>query len=451
MEIEFEDQAKELIKRAKGSGAYEAEAYFIDNKTIEVKVFKQKLDSIKMAKISGVGLRVIMKGKSGYAYSSQLTQEALDQLVVEAVENAKNCSSDPYVALPEPSSSNSSLSLYNPKLTLTPTPKKIGIAMASEKAALEYDPRIKGSEYVVYADSERFIYLANSKGFSSGYKATDCYLYLSVIAEEKGKAQTGKAFAVGRATQALKHKETGKQAAEKAISLLGASPIDSTEAAIIFDSLAAAELISVVGMALSAEAVQKGRSLFAGKIGEKVASETITLVDDGTLKEGIASSPFDGEGVPTQRTTLIAGGILQGFLHNTYTAKKDKVNSTGNAARLSYKSPPEVLPSNLFLLPGKIKRDELLAQTKRGFYVMELQGLHSGANPITGEFSVGAVGHWIEKGIVTQAVGEVTIAGNILNMLERIDLVADDLEFIPMGASFGSPTLRVQCMAISGK
>lgn len=444
-------EAENLVKKAIKEGAEEAELYLVRGKRTSIKVFSQRVDALEQAETTGVGLRTIINGAMGYAFSSDLSQGRLDAVVKEALENAKVAEPDPYRGLPELPASLPSLSLYYPEVATTPTEKKIEIALGLEKTALNVDRRIKGSEYVLYADEEKEVSLANHKGFWGSYSAADCYIYLSVMAEEKDQVQTGRAFATARRPQDLDFERVGKEAAGKALSLLGARSVPSSQVPVVFDAMVAAEFFGVVASALSAEAVQKGRSLFLGKEGKRVGSPKVNLIDDGTLPEGFASSPFDGEGAPTQRTELVKEGVLQGYLHNTYTARKGGVTSTGNAGRPSYAGPPEVAPSNFFLLSGERSREELIKAVESGLYVLELQGVHAGANPISGEFSVGAVGLWIEKGKKAYPVREVTIAGRMLEMLKDIEDVADDLVFVPMGAYFGSPSVRIGRMTVSGK
>ena len=209
-------------------------------------------------------------------------------------------------------------------------------------------------------------------------------------------------------------------------------------------------MVSFLGMlssALTAEAVQKGRSLFAGKVGQKVAAAEVSITDDGAKPDGILSMPFDGEGVPTQRTVLVEKGVLKGFLHNSYTAAKDGVSSTGNAVRGSYQSPPQLGSTNFYLAPGKWKPDAIIKDTGEGFYLTEVMGMHT-ANPISGDFSLGAAGIWIHNGELTTPVRGMVIAGNILELLERVDAVGSDLRFF---GSRGAPTIRVASLTVSGQ
>ncbi|HHW45006.1 MAG TPA: TldD/PmbA family protein, partial [Desulfotomaculum sp.] len=234
--------------------------------------------------------------------------------------------------------------------------------------------------------------------------------------------------------------------ARRAVRMLGARPVATRRAAVILEPYVATGFLGLLGPGLTAEAVQKNRSPFAGKVGQQVASTMVTVLDDGAMAGGIASAPFDGEGVPTGRTVLIEGGVLKGFLHNTYTAARDGVQSTGNGVRGSFKSTPEVGTTNFFIQPGTVSPEQLIRDTASGLYVTEVMGMHT-ANPISGDFSVGAAGILIENGQLTRPVRGVAIAGNLLELLNHVDGVAGDLTFF---GGRGSPTIRVARMSISG-
>jgi len=440
-----------LLKAGLKQGVDEAEVYFERHKQSAIKVHQGKIESLSSADTRGVGIRVFLNGALGYSHTSDLAEEGLSQALEEAVNNARVTAIDEYNGLPETVSETPELEIYRPELAKTSIDRKIELALELEQKAYDCDPRISGSEQAMYADEESEVFLSNSKGFSGYYRETSCYLYLSVLAREDGETETGYSLGIARSPEELNPGEIAQEAARKATSLLGAKPLSTVVAPAIFDPLCGAQLIAVLSRALSGEAIEKGRSFFVGKAGQKIAHENISLVDDGRLVEGMASAPFDGEGVPTRRTELIKEGVLLGFLHNTYTARKMGVQSTGNARRHSYKSPPEVGPSNLFLLPGRSSFGEMLSQTKKGLYVLGLSGVHSGANPISGEFSLGAKGLWIEQGKLAYPVSEVTVAGDILSLLQDIEAVGSDLRFFPMGGYFGCPTIRVGKITIGGK
>jgi len=441
----------EMVEQAVKMGADEAEVYLRRTKETTIKVHKGKVDSFSSADTVGLGIRVFVEGAMGYAYTSELSDPFLAATIKAAVDNARVTASDEFNGLPEPTKTPPSLVLYRETLANTSRERKIELALELEQTALDYDRRIIGSEQVVYADEERRVFLSNSRGFCHAYDSTLCAFYLSVLAREGVEIQTGSFHAAGRSPEELNVKQVGQEAAQRALSLLGARVIPTTEAPVILDPKVGAQLLALIAQALSADAVQKGRSPFGDRMGEVIASGMVTLVDDGAMEEGIASTPFDGEGVPTQRTEVLREGRLLSLLHNSYTARKGSTRSTGNARRSSHKSPPEVGPSNFFLVPGTQNPEELLEQTEKGFYVMELKGVHAGANPVTGEFSVGTTGLWIEKGKRVYPVREVTIASTMQEMLKGIDGVGTDLRFLPLGGNFGAPTLRLRGMSISGK
>jgi PmbA protein len=449
--MDFEDITEKAVAQGLKLGAQEVEAYLVRTKQSTIKVNQGEIESLNSADTHGLALRVFINGAMGFTYTSNLEESILSRALQDAIDSAKVSVSDEYNGLPGPADQVVSLELFRKELAETPIEKKIEAAIELERVACGYDPKIMGAEEVAYADAESHIYLANSKGLLSQYKDTECYMFLSLLAGEKGEIQTGFSFDTGRCPAELNIKQTAEEAAQKALSLLGARKVATKQVPVVFDSLVAAQFLSVIAQALTAEAVQKGRSLFGDKMGEKVAGESISFVDDGTLERGMASAPFDGEGVPTQRTELVNKGVLRSFLHNTYTAKKGKVKSTGNARRGSFKGTPEVAPSNFMLLPGEMDAEEIKGSVESGFYVTGLQGLHSGANPISGEFSVGATGLWIENGKVAYPVKEVTIAGRMLDMLDDIEVVGNDLRFFPMGGNFGSPTIRFKKMMVAGK
>jgi PmbA protein len=267
-----------------------------------------------------------------------------------------------------------------------------------------------------------------------------------LTAREKDDHQTGFAMDFRLRFAELEPEAVGREAAARAVRMLGAQPQKGLEAPVVFDPFVMVSLLGVLAPALTAEAVQKGRSLFAGRVGQRVASELVTIVDDGTLAGGVRSAPFDGEGVPSSRSVLIEKGYLRGYLHNTYTAAKDGVVSTGNGVRASFKGGPEVGPTNFYLEPGDKSPAEIIGEISSGLYVGEVLGMHT-ANPISGDFSVGATGFWIEQGKMSYPVRGLAIAGNIRELLDAVDAVGRDLRFF---GGKGAPTVRVRKLAVSG-
>jgi PmbA protein len=434
------DQVLELAARR---GARGAEAFAQRATSRRVKVYRQEVEELTAAQRKGVGLRVFEEGAVGHAYSSDTSTRALEDLVERALGNAAVTDSDPYARLPEPRGAVPEISVYDPRLEGRGDDEKIDLALRVEKAALDHDPRVKLVEDTVYADGEAEVFLASSGGVRGSYRENDAYVFAYVLAEQDGQVETGLSFSVGRDLADLDAEGCGHEAAQRAVDLLGASKCPSMKATVVLDPFVAASFIGVLSSALTAEAVQKGRSLFAQLEGERVAG------DDALHPEGLASAPFDGEGTPSQRTQLVADGVLQGFLYDTYTGNKAGRASTGNGVRGSYAALPGVHPTNLVVVGPSTPLPEIIADIERGVLVTNAVGVHSGANPISGEFSVGINGRLIERGRLAGGVREVTLAGDLLGMLKGITALGDDARWIPMGSIF-TPSLVMEGMSIGG-
>ncbi len=445
------DIAKKALEYASGRGVEQAEAYVSRSRSTSIKIYQRKVDELLSNSGSGAGIRVIAGGSAGYAYTSDLSDEGLARAAAEARDNAAVTAPDEFTGLPSPATEFARMNLYNDKLQQTPLGEKIELAKSVEAAALEYDQRVAQVEQAAYSESQAEVAIANTLGFARSYRETSCYAFTMAIALQNGEMQTGVSFTTGREPGQLDGRACGSEAAARAVSLLGAAQSESMTCPVVMDPFVTAGLIGVIGLALTGESVQKQRSLFAGLEGRQVAGTGFTLVDDGIHPEGLASAPFDGEGVPTQQTPLIKNGALQGYLYDTYSARKDGCASTGNGIRGSYSAIPHVGPTNLRVQGGKGSQDEIIASVEKGFFVSEVSGIHSGANAVSGDFSVGAAGHLIESGRLTVPVREVTIAGDILSMLKAIEAVGDDCRWIPFGGSIHAPTVLVGKMTVSGR
>ncbi|GAW94144.1 TldD/PmbA family protein [Calderihabitans maritimus] len=438
--------AEQVVSKAQKAGAELSEAFLSQEAELTIEVSGQEIETLKKAEQTGLGLRVIRAGRMGFAYTTDLSAAALEEVVQRALENSDSAQPDEFNQLPGPVREYPRLDLFDPSIPETPVEKKIALAMEIEREARRYDPRVKITERCAYQDSVYTVCLANSLGLSSCYRGAFCGASAFIVAEEDGDSQTGFGLQYSLHFQDLDPAQVGREAAEKGVRMLGAREVKTQKAALVLDPYVATGFLGILAPALTAEAVQKGKSLFAGKVGEQVASPALTLIDDGTREGGIVSAPFDGEGVPTGKTVLIRDGRLEGFLYNTYTAAKEGVKSTGNATRRSFRSTPEVGTTNFYIQVGTVTREQLIKEVDKGLYVTEVMGLHT-ANPISGDFSLGAAGLWIEQGEFKGPVRGVVIAGNILELLRSVDGVADDLTFF---ISKGSPTLRVARITISG-
>ena len=448
--MSLKDLGRKIIDKVCRNKNIQAEIYIVEGTGTNVVISGQKVEDCKVAASQGVGLRILSGGRWGSSYTSGLDVADIDKMIAMAEANVENTTSDEYNRLPMAPETGryyaGGLHLYDPKLKSVSLDEKIKLASSMEKLALDYDKRIKSIFQADYSDGEFSVAIISSSGIEQSSASTVCSLSLAALAEGEGQTQTGGEFLLRRFYNELKVEEVAKVAGWRAIRMLGAKPVKTQKAAIIFDPLVACEFLGLIAGGLCADSVQRGKSLFKNKVHRKIASPLINIQDDGTLPGGSGTSVFDDEGIPTQKTVLVKDGTLQGYLYDTYTAAKDKVASTGNASRGSFKGTPGVGVSNFFIEKGKTRRDNLLKETGDGFYVMEVMGMHM-ADPISGDFSVGAAGLWIQNGEFAQPVQGVTIAGNIIALLNSIDGVGDDLKFY---GNVGSPTIRISDIMISG-
>jgi PmbA protein len=299
-----------------------------------------------------------------------------------------------------------------------------------------------------YGDVLGSVAIASSSGVTGSFAVTHAWCVAVALATRDGESQVGYGVDAARALEDLDPGPVAEEAAERAVRMLGAAKPKTRTVPVVFDRMVAPSLVGVLLSGLSAEEVQKQRSLFADKLGERVGAEGLQLVDDGRLVDGPGAAPFDGEGVATRRTVLIDDGVLQGFLHNTATAARGRTASTGNATRASFKSTPGVSAHNIFLAPGTLDQAALLARAGEGLLVQDLSGVHSGANPITGDFSVGVSGLWFRGGELAEPVREATVAAHLLDILRGIEAVGSDLRFTT--GSVGGSSLLVGQMTVAG-
>lgn len=449
--------SKSALNRSRRLGVplgTELEAYAEFGRTTTVKVFGGKIESAVTAEPLGLGVRAIASGgRVGFAYTADISDAGIDSAILEAVANSGAAGSDPYQALPAAPSSYPALAdLWRPGVGSTGLDRKAAIALEAEEAALA-QPGIEIVETCEYMDGEERVAIASSKGVEAEGEHSFCFSYAYALAGGEGERQAGLGFTMGREPAELSPSEAGVEAADKARALLGAAPCSTGSYTVVFDRMTAAALLGVVASAFSAEAVQKGRSVFVGKVGQQVGSELVSLLDDGLIPDGPSTSPFDGEGMPQHPTVLLENGVLRQLLHSSYTARKEgsKAASTGNASRGSYRSLPGVGSTNLVLAQGEGSLQDLLKRVGAGLYVESLAGLHSGVNPVTGEISVGVTGRLIEAGEAGRAVREVTIATDFISLLRSVSDIAADARWIPVYGSVFTPSFAVQGVAVSGK
>ncbi len=428
------------------------EAYVVRSREADVKVFGGAVESLAVAEVEGVGVRVIADSRQGYAWAGSLDPEVVAETVADARDNAAFGSQDDSYALASPSDflavEPPALDLWREELLAVPTADKVALALELEAATKAADARVRGAESTSYGDAAVESAVANSLGVEVETRRTVASCSVFAMAGEGTATQTGSGFSVGRTFAELDVRKAAGDAAERAVRLLGAKQVPSRKLPVVLDPLVTRSVLALIGGALSGEAIVKGRSLFVGREGEMVAGPGITLVDDPTLGVAFGASTHDAEGVPTRRVELIGAGRLDAFLHNVYTARRAGSTTTGSAVRGGFKSTPGVGARALHLTPGSLTPDEILASVPEALYVQSVSGLHSGTNPVSGDFSVGAVGLMVRDGALAEPVREVTIASTLQRILLDIAHVGADLTWLPGGAA--GMTLLVSEMSMSG-
>jgi PmbA protein len=438
------------VQAALDAGADQADAWGEETVTLTVRAYEGAVENLIEAGGKGIGVRVFSKTRSGYAYGSDLSDAGLTALARAAYESSSVTEPDEHAGLPLRCSAAEVPSLSARDFDGWSAKSKVDLALAVERAARERDRLITNVEDTVYSDARSRVALANSDGFVSSYEQTQCYAFAYAFAGSGSDLMTGLGVATGRGPGDLDPEEIGREAADRALALHGASQPKTRRCPVVLDPYVSASFASIIGRTLSAQAVQRGRSLFAGKESELVAAPGVRLLDDGLDREGLATAPFDGEGVPHQRTVLIEEGRLRTFLFDRYTAHRAGRDSTGNGHRGSYRSPPSISSTNLLIEPGDLATADLVKRAGDGFYVMDVSGLHSGVNPASGSFSVGASGRIIEDGELAGAAREVTIASELVEMLKAVQAVGAEARWVPFGGSVKAAPLLIGEMTVAG-
>lgn len=443
----LQEISSDILKRIN----LDAEVYIIRSKGLKINIHNQKIESIDKGNTLGIALRIIKDKKVGFSYSSG---GKIDLLIKEALENVDFMEKDDFNVLPQFIAEPQKLDIYDEEINKISLNTKIEIAKEIESYAYQYDSRVAKTESCGYFESDHNVHIANSRGINFSYKSNYCGGFAQVICEEEKASETimEEGFSLDAAVKwkDFIYKEIGKEAAKKAIELLGGKIIKSQNMPVVFDPFVSAQFLQILSHALSAEEVQKGKSFLFSKLGAKIGNNNVNIIDDGLLPNGINSVPFDDEGVLSRKNNLITEGILTGYIQNSYTAAKDKIYPTGNAKRSSFKSLPNIGSTNFYLSPGNINPDEILKKVSKGIYITRVMAMHS-VNLVSGDFSVGAQGIMIENGEKTYPVRGITIAGNILEMLNLIDEIGNDLKFHPAADNCGSPTLLINNLSIGGE
>lgn len=445
----YQELASSVIKMALDRGATGAECTVSQGEEFSVSVRMREVESLKEAGSRGAGLRVLAGKRAGSAYTSDLTPEGIRHMVTSAIEIAQITGEDPHAGLPDADELGAipgDLQLYSEDIAGLETAHKLDQARRAEAAALSTDPRISNSEGASFDSHLGFHAFANSLGFSGSYRTSSCSISAVPVARQGDSMERDYWFSLARSPRSLESpEEIGRKAAERAVRRLGARKVPTQKVPIVFEPRTARSLLDNIFEAVTGDAIYRKASFLAGQLGNRIASESVTVIDDGTLPGLFGTSPFDDEGVPSRRTVIIDRGVLKSYLLNSYTARKLGLRTTGNASR-GIAGNAGIGHGNLFLEKGLHSAEDIFKRVGTGLYVTELMG--SGVNVVTGDYSRGAAGLWIENGELAYPVSEVTIAGNLRQMLLDIEAVGSDLEF---RGSTAAPTLMVREMTISGQ
>jgi PmbA protein len=450
LETDLRNIAQDIVSRAMAGGASAAECVVREGDEFSTLVRLGQVETLKESGSRSIGVRVFFGQRAASTYSSDFSREGLDRMVKSALELSRITSEDPFGGIPEPSqlgSLSGDLGLYHEDVYSLPGPDRINYARRAEKAALDFDPRIKNSEGGSFDAATGHKVLANSHGFVGEYRRSYCSVAAVPIAQsDNGAMQRDYWYSVARTLTKLDSPEhVGKVAAERTLRRLGARKAKTAHVPVVFDPMVSTSILEHIFEGVNGDSVYRGASFLAGKLGQKIAGDNVNVIDDGTIPGGFGTSPFDGEGVPTRRTVVIENGVLKSYLLNTYTAKKLGLQTTGNASR-GLAGTPGIGPGNYFLQPGTRLPKELISGIKEGLYVTEFLG--QGVNLVTGDYSRGASGMWISGGELAYPVEEITVAGNLKELFFNISEVASDLEF---RGSVAAPTIRIDGLTVGGE
>jgi PmbA protein len=427
---------------AEAKSGEQIEAYVSRGQETDIRIYEGEVEHFVSAQSEGIGIRVIRDGRTGFAYAGTLDPSAVGEVLAEARDNVEFGTRDEWAGLAEADGvAVIEQQLWNDALAAYPTESKIELAKELERLTLVQDPRVRVDDSN-YSDASAEAAVATSTGIRVSGRENGCYCSISTLADDGDETQTGFGFAVGRSPEEFDLDKAAREAADRATRLLGAVKPPSKRITVVFDPFVTAQFLGVLSSALNGENVAKGRSLFANRVGESVASPIFTLVDDPTNPMAYTATDIDGEGLAARRNALIEQGVLRGFVHSSYSARRAGTKSTGNAVRGGFKGTPGVGCLAMQLEPGTRSQAELVADVDDGVLIQSVQGLHSGVNAISGDFSTGASGLLISNGQLGGPVREFTIASTLQRMLQDIVEVGADVDWLPMRAAGVSLVIR---------
>jgi PmbA protein len=442
----------DLAERIAGAArpGEQVEAYVSRERETDVRVYRGEIETLSTAESAGVGVRVVIDGRQGFAYVGDLDEARAREALEEARDNASFATPDEHVGLASPDGhAVSSLDLWDGGLSEVSTTEKVELAMALERLVRGGDRRIREVVSTDYGDGQGEVAIASSVGISSTTRQTSCYLSADAVAGEGDDTQTGVGYSVGRGFSEIDLEVAAHDAIDRATRLLGAKKPNSARLNVVFDRRVTATLLSVLARTLSGEDVAKGRSLFAGRLGEEVGNSALMLIDDPTNELAYGAAAVDAEGLACRRNVLIENGRLVSYLYDTYSGRLAGTASTASAVRGGFKSTPGVGARALSLQPGDMDQEAIFQFIGEGLFVQEISGVHSGVNGVSGDFSVGAEGVMIRDGHLAEPVREITIASTIQRMLQHVLAIGNDVEWLPSAAA--GLTLAIGDVAMSGE
>ena len=447
--MELELFVDSLFKKASEAGFSEYEVYYVDRESLGISVYKEEVEKYNLNNSAGLSFRGKLGDRIGYSYTEILDEDAIDMLVKKAKENVSAIENNDIQFIYEGDKEYKKISTYYEALENLAPDKLINIAINMEKEAKKYCDKVESFSGCAISYSSGKYGIINSKGLNLKNKSNLLTAYVVPIVKDGENMYDGCGYVVAKSLDEIDPAKIAKMGVDEALSKIGATSIPAGNYKVIINNEAMVSLLSTFAGIFSGDAVQKGLSLLKGKEGEIIDSDIVNLVDDPHLKDGLASVAFDDEGVATVKTYLIQDGKLNTLLHNLKTANKAGVKSTGNGFKASYASPISVSPTNFYIEPGVNSLEEMTKKIDKGLIITDLAGLHSGANSITGDFSLAAKGFYIENGVKTHPVEQITVAGNFFTLLTDIEEVGNDLKF-PM-SSVGSPSIMIKELSIAGE
>jgi len=447
--VEIKDFQSKLFAKGKKKGFREMETYYSATKSTTVNVLDHEVKNFAITEQRGISFRGIYKEKMGYSYTEKIDETSIELLVAEAMENAESIEMDDKEELYAGADYYESVNQYSQEASNLSPKELIGAAIAMENTALQVSPFVKRVIQCSAVKGEGETIIANTKGLYCTAKYTNLSAGIYLMASDGGQTTTGyESDFTWKEFVAIDSQVIAEKAAQEALSKLGANSIETGNYPIVLRYDTATQLLNAFTSNLSGEVVEKGFSRLQGKLGEKIAGANITILDDPFMEDAPGVAAFDAEGYPTRKNELVKDGILLSFMHNRKTAKNAGRESTGNAAKSSYSASLSVGPHNLYLQPGQTTLSELITETETGIFIVELQGTNAGINAVSGDFSLSAIGFLIENGKLGRPINQITLAGNLYEVLHNIEAIANDLR---IKGTVSSPSIKIKSLTVSGK